>query len=223
MKCIIPCAGESSKMNYIPKHLVKIAGKPLISHIVDAWKDYVDNFIFVLKKSSVYMWEYLPGNSAVVFQDEPKGLADAILRAEPYIVGRFMVVLGDCIQKGTWGESKGISLGIGVWKADSVEEFRKSYSVKVKGRLVETVIEKPDTYIYSLENTYCGMGTYFLDTRVFDYIRKTEMVPGGGDFTEVLQAMIDNGEEITPIYFKGNYINVGSPKDLEKAEKILSG
>ena len=220
MKCVIPCAGESSRMSHIPKPLLLINGKPLLSHVIDMWRDHIDSFIFVLRRSATYIWEYLPENSAVVFQDEPKGLADAILRAEPYINGRFVVTLGDCLYVGRF-EDKDFELGIGVWTTHSLEEFRKSYSVKVKDGLVRTVIEKPNTYIYSLENESCGMGVYFLDTRIFDYIRKTRVKPGGGDFTEVLQAMIDGGEEIHPAYFHGNYINVGSPEDLKKAEEIL--
>ena len=100
MKCVIPCAGESSRMSFVPKHLIQINGKPLILHVVDAWKDYVDSFIFVIRRSATYLWEYLPENSSVVFQDEPKGLADAIMQSEKLVAGRFIINLGDCIFNG---------------------------------------------------------------------------------------------------------------------------
>lgn len=220
MKCIIPCAGESSRMSHIPKSLLLINGRPILAHVVDMWKDSVDNFIFVLKRSATYLWEYLPTNSAVVFQDEPKGLADAILRAEPYVSNRFVIALGDCIQSGLFKiPKKEPRLGLGVWEGSSEEELRKSYAVRILGRKIVGVVEKPTKD----QRGYCGMGTYFMDPRVFDYIKKTKVTPGGGDFTEVLQAMIDNGEKIHPIYFQGTYINVGSPEDLKKAEKILGG
>ena len=220
MKCIIPCAGESSRMLHIPKHLVQVAGKPLIAHIIDAWKDSVDSFIFILKRNSSYMWEYLPENSAVVFQDEPKGLADAILRAEPYVDGRFMVALGDCIYKGTF-EEKAFGLGVGVWKTKDAKEIRKNYlvGISVYNGLINNFTEKPEV---ELPWGNCGMGIYFLDSRIFSYIRRYEGSRGGGDFTFILKTMIDNGEEIHPVYFHGHYINVGSPEDLEKAEGILS-
>ncbi len=220
MKCIIPCAGENSRMSYVPKHLVKISGKPLIAYIIDSWKDSVDGFIFVLKRSSTYMWEYLPENSAVVFQDVPMGLADAILRAAPYISGKFIIALGDCLYKGTF-EPKEITLGIGAWAIDS-PETKKNFLIKpspITG-LVEELIEKPQGL---LSLGLCGMGIYFLDDRIFKYIRETRIVPSGGDFTEVLQNMIRCGEEISPVIFKGKYINIGSPEDLDKAEEILSG
>lgn len=222
MQCVIPCAGESSRMAYMPKHLIQLNGKPLITHVVDTWKDSVDSFIFVLKRSMTYMWEYLPDNSAVVFQDEPKGLADAILRAEKYVRGKFVVALGDCIHRGTFEECE-FSLGIGVWRTTNLKEINKSYLVSIgPDRLVKGVEEKPKlAKTNTLKN--CGMGTYFFDRKVFNYIREYKGPIGGGDLTYILQTMVDAGENITPIMFSGTYVNVGSPEDMEKAEEVLSG
>lgn len=225
MKCIIPCAGESSRMSYIPKHLIRIGGKPLLKHVIDIWKDSVDNFIFILKRSMTYLWEYLPENSAVVFQDEPKGLADAILKVEPYVDNDFVLALGDCLQKGQFGMGgKKLPIGIGVWKKCSLEELNKSYSVEEYQGLVKFLVEKPRVPDEShLDYLGCGMGTYFLDRRIFKYIKDVlpKLVPGGGDLTEILQHMIFSGEEIVPVHFRGNYMNVTSPEDIKKAEGML--
>jgi len=224
MKCIIPCAGESSRMAYVPKHMVTIGGKPLLFHIMDTWRDSVDSFIFVLKRSMAYMWEYLPDNSAVVFQDEPKGLADAILRAEPYVNGRFVVALGDCLFKGEFDEIE-CDLGIGVWvtaipKLLETGELYKNYLVETRGGIVTHLKEKP-TDLKAVG--YCGMGVYFLDERVFGYIRSTKVKQGGGDLTMVLQAMVDAGEKLSAVLFHGNYINIGRPEDIMVAERMLNG
>lgn len=220
MKCIIPCAGESSRMAYMPKHLLMIGGQPLLCHIANAWRDSVDSFIFVLKRSMAYMWEYLPENSAVVFQDEPKGLADAILRAEPYVRGRFVVALGDCPFIGVF-EEWSFELGIGVWKTEYPgRELAKNYLVRVEDNRVISLEEKPQELI---AGGYCGMGVYFLDERVFDYIRKRKAKPSGGDFTEVLQAMIDAGEIFSPVWLTGEYVNISSPEDIATAEGMLNG
>jgi len=220
MKCIIPCAGESSRMQYIPKMLININGKPLFLHVVDFWKNRVDQFIFVLRRKDTFYWEHLPENSAVVFQDEPKGLADAILRAEPYVNERFVVALGDCLYKGTfyWSEQR---MGVGVWETYDLNEINKSYLVGVSPTtgLIEDVIEKPDT---TVPHGNCGMGVYLLDTKVFDYIHRATFVNiSGGDFTFILQEMVNDGEKISPIWFEGKYVNVGSPEDIIKAEEVL--
>ncbi len=223
MKLIIPCAGESSRMFYVPKHLIRVSDKPLVTHIIDAWKDIVDSFVFVVKRSMTCMWEFFPENSAITFQDEPKGLADAILRAEKCVSGKFIINLGDCVFKGKFEEKK-FDLGIGVWKTNDLTEINKSYLVGVgPGGLVACVDEKPNLLSIPEGHTRnCGMGTYFLDERVFDYIRNYKGKPGGGDFTGVLQAMIEAGEAITPVWFEGEYVNVTSPEDIEKAERIFA-
>lgn len=218
MQCIIPCAGESSRMSLVPKSLLLINGKPLVKHIVDNWHPIVDSFVFVLRRSATYFWEYLPRGSAIVFQDEPLGLADAILQAEGFVHGSFVVHLGDCVFSGHFETQVGLS--IGVWETTDEDEFLKSYSVEVINDLVTRVVEKPGRAPEG-QKLLCGMGTYFLDTRVFDYIRRTNAAPSGGDFTEVLQAMIDDGIHLSPLYFHGQYVNVGSPEDIKKAEEVL--
>lgn len=218
MKCVIPCAGESSRMSFVPKHLIQINGKPLILHVVDAWKDYVDSFIFVIRRSATYLWEYLPENSSVVFQDEPKGLADAIMQSEKLVAGRFIINLGDCIFNGKFQDYD--SLKLGVWETDNLNEINKSYLVSVKNNSINRVIEKPNLNNIS-DKLNCGMGVYFMDTRIFSYIRRKGIKPGGGDFTYTIQEMIDSGEEIKPNWFTGQYMNVTCPQDIESGNKIL--
>jgi len=218
MQCVIPCAGESSRMSLVPKSLLLMNGKPLVQHIIDNWYPIVDSFIFVLRRSATYFWEYLPRGSAIVFQDEPLGLADAILQAEKFVHDRFLINLGDCVFSGTF-DAWSSGIGIGVWSTSDEQEYRKSYSVEATNGVVTRVHEKP-TEVPEGE-MLCGMGLYLLDTRVFDYIRRTKASPSGGDFTEVLQAMIEDGIHLNPIHFHGRYVNVGSPEDIKKAEEVL--
>lgn len=221
MKCVIPCAGVSSRMYYIPKMLIQVKGKPVLAHLIDFWADRVDGFIFVVRRKDTFYWEHFPKKTAIVFQDSPKGLADAILQVEPYVNGRFIVALGDCLQKGIFAmTSEQAGLGMGVWETSSIKETKKSYLVSVENGLVSHVQEKP---LILLDPPYnCGMGTYFLDERVFEYIRRADITPGGGDFTAILQDMIDDSKPISPVWFIGKYINMGSPEDISLAEKVLA-
>lgn len=222
MKCVIPCAGRSSRMSYIPKHLITIRDEPLLWHIIDTWRDVCDSFVFVVSPSMGYLLPHLPPDETIiVLQSNPEGLADAILQSEKVFRKneRFVIALGDCLHKGTF-EVKKCKLGVGVWPTENKVETKKNYLVKTSDAGVHTLIEKP-----LLDTTHppylCGMGTYFMDTRLFKYIRTTKVKPGGGDLTLILQRMIFSGEEIQPIRFTGQYVNVGSPEDIERAEEIL--
>ncbi len=174
-----------------------------------------------------YIWinviDYLPRNSIYVFQDSQKGIADAILKVEPLIEDeKFVVALGDCIQVGEWVEPQGpTELGVGIWETSDTRAIRSSYSVEIKDGYVSKVVEKPQ----ELVNNYCGMGTYFFDRRVFNYIRKTpkSSLRNEVEITDTIQLMVASGERISPVFFKGNYLNVTYPEDIARAEELLSG
>ena len=41
------------------------------------------------------------------------------------------------------------------------------------------------------------------------------------EITDVIQNMIDGGEKIKPALFRGDYLNITYPEDLQKAESLL--
>jgi len=206
-----------------PKALIPVNGKPLIRHIMDMWKTSIDEFIFVVG----YKWEEvtgsLPKKSVFVIQEHQKGIADAIYATKGVLGSEdnFVVVLGDCLQVGEWIIPPSLELGVGVWETSNRDAIRQSYSVEVKEGYVSQVVEKPK----SPPNEYCGMGTYFFDSRVFRYIKRTPLSPlrNEREITDTIQLMINAGEKITPVVFKGEYLNITYPGDIEKAERLLSG
>ena len=221
MKCVIPCAGKGTRMGLDkPKVLLEVNGIPLLWHIIKLWAGTVDGFVIIVSpenEAQIREWlRRVAKEAEFVIQGEPKGLADAILQAEPYVEGKFVVNLGDCLFRGKF-EEKPFNSGIGVWNSSNHRELRKSYGVEAKDGLVVKVTEKPS----SLFGWKCGMGVYFLTPMVFDYIRKANVDPSGGDFTSVIQNMVDAGESIAPIWFGGRYINITYPEDLRTAEEII--
>lgn len=206
-------------MGGVPKQLLLVKNKPVLSHVIDFWMDKVDSFIFVIRRKTPWFLEYLPDDSAVVFQDEPRGLADAILRAEPFVRDRCVIALGDCLNFGEFTDDPTRGLGVGVWDTKNEYEIKKSYLARLQDGALDELIEKPN-----VTDGYCGMGTYFMDRRVFDYIREAlpTLKPGGGDFTFVLQKMIYAGEDLRPFFFRGQYINVTSPADLATADGLAN-
>jgi dTDP-glucose pyrophosphorylase len=82
------------------------------------------------------------------------------------------------------------------------------------------VVEKPKV----LPNHWCGLGYYFFDRRVFEYIRRTppSALRGEIEITDVIQKMVDGGEPISPVPYRGHYINITFPEDIQRAASVFS-
>src|SRR5690349_18196091 len=106
-KAVIPVAGRGKRFfpatKVVPKALLPIAGKPLIQHAVEeAIASGIETVILVLAPTMAMVAEHFKVDAAdrdgrqlrqlaesveirTVFQNHPKGLADAIACAEPEI------------------------------------------------------------------------------------------------------------------------------------------
>lgn len=225
-KCVILAAGEGRRLSSFledkAKAMIEIRGKPLLAYVIDYWKEVADEFTFVVKYKKEQIIDYvktLPIRSQFVEQEELKGIGHALRYIEPLITDNFILVLSDCICRGEFLFPGKTFCGIGVWPTNREEDIRRSYSVEIKNNYVVRVVEKPK----SLPNDLCGVGFYFFDKRIFSYARRTPPSPLRNEIeiTDVIQKMIDSGEKIVPVFFKGDYLNITYPEDLKTAEKIL--
>ena len=52
IKCVILCAGKGSRLLPLSenthKAMIRIAGKPILGHVIDYWRAYTDDFVFVV-------------------------------------------------------------------------------------------------------------------------------------------------------------------------------
>lgn len=222
-KCVILCAGKGARIGSSgPKTLAKVKHKKLLSYIVDYWKDYTDQFVFVVdyqKEKIIDFVKTLCIKADFVQGDAKVGIGDELNFVKPYVGKKFILVLGDCLCQGKFNFPKDFNQGIGVWLTDNQTDIRRSYSVETKNGLVKTVVEKPET----LPNNLCGLGFYFFDKKIFDYIKKTPLSVRTGklEITDIIQTMIEARQPIVPIFFQGAYININYPDDLNRAKKIL--
>lgn len=217
---VILAAGRGNRMNSDkPKVLLEVAGKPLIQHVIDFWKDQgMSKFIFVVgyEAESVLRSLRLDWPCSSVIQKEQKGIAHAILQAEKYVPEKFIVSLGDCLNIGKFDSSDGIDSAYGLWFNEYHKQLELCCSARVENDRIVRIIEKARA-------PYVGMGTYFFNRRIFNYIRETE--PSNFrhevEITDVIQNAIDAGELFKPVYFYGDFINCTYPKDIEEAERLL--
>jgi len=226
LKCVILCAGKGNRILphsiELPKVMIKIMNKPILHYIIEYWKNYINEFIFIVGYKKEHIIDFinqLPIHSQIIEQKELKGIADAVTYVKDLVADRFVVVLGDCICSGEFVFPKNFEIGVGVWKTNNEEYIKQSYSINIKDDFIYEVKEKPR----EISNNLCGMGFYFLNKKIFDYINKTEAskLRNEIEITDVIQNMINAGEKIKPVFFNGNYINITFPDDIIKAENVL--
>lgn len=226
--CVVLCAGKGNRlMPPLQKVLTPVAGRPILSYVLDFWRHRVDKFVIVVGYKGKDVKRYVKENEReieceFVEQGKQRGIADAILRARHKINRDFIVALGDCINEGYFVDPPDyMDCGVGVWKRDNVDEdvIRSGYAVDVIDGLVCKVREKPQ----DIGNSMCGMGTYYFKRSVFAHISQTPPSPlrNEVEITDVIQKMIDAECGVKPLWFMGDYINVTYVTDLEKAERVL--
>lgn len=218
--CVIPCGGSSTRLGTGESKCL-VGNTPPLAQVVQFWRTRgCENFIYIVGG------EYAGDTYITIKTFDPQGtildrgntvnLAQALTIAEPLIQDRFILALGDCLNFGEFITSWDVDFGIGVCITD-VEELRKNFLVGLSNNCITRLVEKPKQ-----EVGLCGMGTYFLHRKFFDYVRRLSLPPEATsvDLTGALQLAVGSGEVMVPIYFKGTYINVTYPHDVRYAEEV---
>ena len=109
MKAVIPVAGAGTNLRPLtytqPKPLIPVAGKPIISFIIDQLQQVgVDDFVFIIgylgEKIRLFVEESYPKlKKTFVYQEERNGLGHAIWTARDAVktADEIFIVLGDTI------------------------------------------------------------------------------------------------------------------------------
>ena len=212
--CVILCAGRGTRLNlHLPKVLHRVNGKPLFQHVVDFWKPYVRHFIFVVGYRRGCVIPELPSGD-VVIQEEEMGIAHAIAQVETLINNRFIVALGDCLQRGEFDIPDDMEQGQMVWDTLPMRAIHRGNLLVTKDGLITQSIEKAQTYP--------GMGTYFFDRRVFDWISSTpaSSLRGEIEISDAVDQMA-RSSRVSAVLFGGDFLNVTYPEDIVEAERLF--
>lgn len=109
LKAIIPVAGAGTRLRPFtytqPKALIPVAGKPIISYIIDDLVNKgVEDFVFIVGYFGEKIVDYVTENykqikAEFVFQPKREGLGHAIFLAKEYIESNepIIIVLGDSL------------------------------------------------------------------------------------------------------------------------------
>ena len=205
MKAIIPVAGAGAKLRphtYTqPKALIPIAGKTILSFIVDQLKaEGINEFIFVVgylgEKIQNYVEQTYPNlKTHFVYQNDRQGTAHAIQLAQEIVGGdEVFIALGDTICEYDIKEVlESPTSMLGVQKVDDPRQF--GVAEMNEDGLIEHVVEKPS--IPKSNNALVGLYKIKESAILFECFQQlvNDNIKSNGEYnlTDALACMIQKG------------------------------
>jgi len=232
MKAIIPVAGAGAKLRphtYTqPKALIPMAGKTILSFIVDQLRDSgITEFVFIVgylgDKIQDYVQSTYPNlTTHFVYQNERNGTAHAIELARS-IVGddEVFIALGDTICEFDIKEVMESPFSmLGIKKVDDPRQFGV-LEINEDGK-IEHAVEKPS--IPKSNNALVGLYKIKESKILFECFQQlfTEDIKSNGEYnlTDALDCMIKKGVEFRSFKVK-HWYDCGKKENLLEANAVL--
>tara|TARA_A100001515_G_scaffold137353_1_gene129866 strand:- start:267 stop:1037 length:771 start_codon:yes stop_codon:yes gene_type:complete len=234
MKGIILAGGTGSRLypltSVTNKHLLPVGDKPMILHSVKKLVDVgIDDIMIITGTEHMGDMISLLGSGkkynckfTYKVQDEPDGIAGALLLCEDFVSGNDMcVLLGDNIFK------ESLQDAITVFKESNphlpkcvlnlveVDDPTRFGVPTIKNNQIIEIIEKPR----KPNSKYCVTGIYLYDNRVFDFIKSLKKSKRGEyEITDVNNSYIQNGKVMYNI-FKSWWTDAGTHASYQNANR----
>lgn len=237
MKAVIPAAGIGKRLrpltNNIPKVLIDVAGKPMVSYIIDELLkiEEIDSIILIVGYLGDKVKEYISKTYPVSLnkfqfaeQTEMLGLGHAVYQAKDLIGNEpVIIVLGDTIFEFNMKEflsSEFSNIGV-----KDVEDITRFGIVESKNGFITRMIEKPaGEHITKSKSAIAGV--YFIKNsdRLFsslsNNIENNIRTKDEFQLTDALQLMISEGEKFTTFHIT-NWFDCGKPETLKSTSEYI--
>lgn len=234
MKALILCAGEATRLRpltyALPKHLLPVANRPVIEHVIDAIKRAgITEIGLVVSLKTMEQFRAHLGDGQrrgvqleYILQPEPRGLAHAVACARDFVSqDDFLVYLGDnLVEEGLttllqeFREARPEAL----LSLVKVEDPRRFGVAVLEGNEIKRLIEKPAEPLSNLAIA----GIYVFQPIIFEAISEIRPSPRGElEITDAIQRLIDRGYRVLPHRIEGWWKDVGKPEDLLEANRLL--
>lgn len=231
MKAFILAAGEGTRMRpltaNIPKPLLPVAGKPFLLHTLESLRDNnIKDITILIGWRGRRVREYLGDGSEmglnITYEEQSRrlGTAHAVGLAKKHVDDAFLCVNGDVVLtpksiKGFlsfWKEKKGTAVAVA-----KVPDSRNLGVIEVEGDKIVSIEEKPKWPKSNLINA----GMYLFGKDIFKIIEKTSKSKRGEyEITDTLTMLMEKDTVYGHILAE-EWIDVGRPWDLLKANQIL--
>jgi len=231
MKVIIPLAGLGKRMrphtHSKAKPMVRLAGKPILGHLLD-WvvDERVDEVILIVSPHQRDVEPYARSATKqpvrVVVQDQPRGQADAINRAAPYVDGPVLIVFSDTLADVNFDHLASTDAYGLIYGKEIADPSRMGVIVVNDQGIITDLVEKPKEPI----GTLATIGMYYFknSTALFGAIdRVLAQPPKLNDeyfIADAIKEMIDAGVRLKP-YVAQAWEDTGTPEATLHAHRYL--
>lgn len=234
LKAVILAAGEGVRLQPLtftrPKHLLPVAGKPILQHLIETLKKAeINEFLIVIRYQAEMIRNFF-GNGeklgvkiSYIKQGSEKGTGDAVQAAEPHVEGDFLLLYGDLLVEAevvkAVVETHLREKPAATMTVVPVENPQHYGVVALQGNRVTRIVEKPKPE--EAPSSLVNAGIYMFSTSIFEKIRETRRSDRGEiEITDSLSLVINEGKTILAVTApKESWIDIGRPWDLLEANE----
>jgi len=239
MKAVIPAAGQGTRLfpqtHTKPKPMVRVAGKPILGHILDNLvRSPINDVVVVVGVMREVVVDFVREkygnilNVAFVEQERTEGLGHSVYQARSAVADESIcIALGDMLFDGDYdrfirahNDIDGIDGSLGV---KSVAEPSNYGIVSLEEDRISRLVEKPD----DPDSNLAISGLYFVEDPAWLFESIEHLIEndcrGAGDeyqLTDALQRMIDQGAAFET-FNVDEWYDCGRPETLLKANRVL--
>lgn len=223
MQCVILAAGKGTRLRPLtentPKPLVKVAGRPLLDHIVEALPSSVDELILVTGYLEEQIKahcgsEYMGRKVTYITQEVQNGTAMALWLCKDLLKGRFLFMFADDIHgKADIARAASYNRSMLAMTTDTPQKF--GIIVRNPDGTVAEMIEKPEHAPSNLAST----GVMVLDTHIFEF-EPSKLVNDEYYLTDVIEEYARKYP--IAVVEESLWIPIGYPEDITNAEHLLA-
>ncbi|HWT93249.1 MAG TPA: glucose-1-phosphate thymidylyltransferase [Solirubrobacteraceae bacterium] len=234
LKGLILSGGRGTRLRPITytsaKQLVPVANKPVLFFCIEAMAEAgIEEVGIIIAPETGEEIKRVTGDGAefgvkitYILQDEPAGLAHAVLTAEPFLgTSPFVMYLGDNLLQG------GMTELVDAFKTNEPDALilltpvddPSSYGVAelTDGR-VTRLVEKPKEPKTDL--ALCGV--YMFTASIHDAARAIEPSPRGElEITDAIQHLVDTDQRVEPHIVRGWWKDTGRLDDMLEANRLV--